>query len=57
MLEFENHLYEIVADVEGWQITKQIQSDITLSKNEVARLGHDLFGLNAKLIGYRLRVN
>jgi len=55
MLEFQRYVYEVTADVDDWRITKQFESDVTLPKNEVARKAYDLFGLHAKLIGYKLR--
>ncbi|WP_208592317.1 hypothetical protein [Gracilibacillus suaedae] len=55
MLEFQKYLYTVVAEVDEWTIEKTFESDVTLPKNEVARRGFDLFGLNAKLIGYKMK--
>lgn len=55
MLAFKSYLYEITAIVDGWQMTKTIESETTLPKNEIKRLGYDLFGLHAKLIGFKMR--
>ncbi|WP_018931333.1 hypothetical protein [Gracilibacillus lacisalsi] len=55
MLGFQKYLYTVVAEIDGWTIEKTFESDVTLPKNEVARRGFDLFGLNAKLIGYKMK--
>ncbi|MDX8046627.1 hypothetical protein SH601_11610 [Gracilibacillus sp. S3-1-1] len=55
MLGFQKYLYTVVAEVDGWTLDKTIESDVTLPKNEVAKRGFELFGINAKLIGYKMK--
>jgi len=57
MLKFKNNIYEVTAEIDGWWVTKQIESEVMLPKEEIAKLGYDLFGSNAKLIGYKVRID